>query len=49
VKKKKNKHELHQVQVDIPEQITAEETSTETIVETTPVKETAETIEEKTE
>ena len=38
-----------EVQVDIPEQITAEETSTETIVETTPVEETAETIEEKTE
>ena len=35
-----------EVQVDIPEQITAEETSTETIVETTPVKETAETIED---
>jgi len=38
-----------EVQVDTPELTTTEETTTEIVAETTPVEETTETIEEKTE
>ncbi len=38
-----------EIQIDTPKPITTEETTAEIVAETTPVEETAETIEEKTE